>query len=94
LDARSSKSFRPGFEERAAIAAATKPESDVHAAIRFCRAGRDHRLRKEGGTGLRHVAGAGERASIAGADIGELAKATPIEAERQTRNGQALLNLV
>jgi enoyl-CoA hydratase/carnithine racemase len=40
------------------------------------------------------ITGAGERAFIAGADIGELAKATPIEAERQTRAGQRLLTLV
>jgi enoyl-CoA hydratase/carnithine racemase len=40
------------------------------------------------------ITGAGERAFIAGADIGELAKATPIEAERQTRDGQGLLNLI
>jgi enoyl-CoA hydratase/carnithine racemase len=40
------------------------------------------------------LTGAGNRAFIAGADIGELAKATPIEAERQTRAGQALLDLV
>ena len=40
------------------------------------------------------VTGAGNRAFIAGADITELATATPIEAERQTRAGQALLNLV
>jgi enoyl-CoA hydratase len=40
------------------------------------------------------LTGTGNRAFIAGADIGELAKATPIEAERQTRAGQALLDLV
>jgi enoyl-CoA hydratase/carnithine racemase len=40
------------------------------------------------------ITGAGGRAFIAGADISELATATPIEAERQTRNGQALLNLI
>ena len=40
------------------------------------------------------ITGAGDRAFIAGADINELARATPIEAERQTRNGQELLNLV
>ncbi|HWW20464.1 MAG TPA: enoyl-CoA hydratase/isomerase family protein, partial [Steroidobacteraceae bacterium] len=40
------------------------------------------------------ITGAGNRAFIAGADINELAKATPIEAERQTRAGQALLDLV
>ncbi|MGA7384606.1 MAG: enoyl-CoA hydratase-related protein [Methylocella sp.] len=40
------------------------------------------------------ITGAGDRAFIAGADIGELAQATPIDAERQTRAGQALLNLI
>ena len=40
------------------------------------------------------LTGAGDRAFIAGADIGELARATPIDAERQTRTGQALFNLV
>ncbi|MGU7772918.1 enoyl-CoA hydratase/isomerase family protein [Burkholderia sp. MR1-5-21] len=40
------------------------------------------------------ITGAGNRAFIAGADIGELATATPIEAERRTRAGQDLLNLV
>jgi len=40
------------------------------------------------------VTGAGDRAFIAGADINELATATPIEAERRTRAGQALLDLV
>jgi enoyl-CoA hydratase/carnithine racemase len=40
------------------------------------------------------ITGAGDRAFIAGADISELVSATPIQAERQTRNGQALLNLV
>ncbi|MGU7779052.1 enoyl-CoA hydratase/isomerase family protein [Burkholderia sp. PU8-34] len=40
------------------------------------------------------ITGAGNRAFIAGADISELATATPIEAERRTRAGQDLLNLV
>ncbi|RKT27563.1 enoyl-CoA hydratase [Paraburkholderia sp. RAU2J] len=40
------------------------------------------------------VTGAGDRAFIAGADIGELANAIPVEAEQHTRDGQALLNLV
>lgn len=40
------------------------------------------------------LTGAGDRAFIAGADITELAKATPIDAERQTRAGQELLNLI
>lgn len=40
------------------------------------------------------ITGAGDRAFIAGADIGELAQATPIDAERQTRAGRALLNFI
>ncbi|WP_431823781.1 enoyl-CoA hydratase/isomerase family protein [Burkholderia sp. F1] len=40
------------------------------------------------------LTGAGNRAFIAGADITELATATPIEAEQRTRAGQALLDLV
>ncbi|WP_322067307.1 enoyl-CoA hydratase/isomerase family protein [Burkholderia ubonensis] len=40
------------------------------------------------------LTGAGNRAFIAGADINELATATPIEAEQRTRAGQALLDLV
>ena len=40
------------------------------------------------------LTGAGDRAFIAGADIGELAQATAIDAERQTRAGQALFNLI
>src|SRR4051812_31813055 len=42
LDARSFKSFRPGFEKLGAIAAATKPESEVDAAIRSSRAVRNN----------------------------------------------------
>ncbi|WP_345817596.1 enoyl-CoA hydratase-related protein (plasmid) [Paraburkholderia sp. PREW-6R] len=40
------------------------------------------------------ITGAGKRAFIAGADISELSKATPIEAESQTRAGQALLDQI
>ncbi|VWB58547.1 short chain enoyl-CoA hydratase [Burkholderia aenigmatica] len=40
------------------------------------------------------LTGAGPRAFIAGADIGELATATPIDAERRTRAGQALLDFI
>ena len=40
------------------------------------------------------LTGAGNRAFIAGADIGELASATPVEAERRTRAGQALLDFI
>ncbi|WP_246279354.1 enoyl-CoA hydratase/isomerase family protein [Paraburkholderia ultramafica] len=40
------------------------------------------------------ITGSGDRAFIAGADISELAAATPVEAEQQARAGQALLNLV
>jgi len=40
------------------------------------------------------LTGAGERAFIAGADIGELSRTTPVEAERGSRHGQAVLDLV
>jgi len=40
------------------------------------------------------VTGAGDKAFIAGADIGELAQVTAVEAERSTRNGQAVLDLI
>lgn len=40
------------------------------------------------------LTGAGDRAFIAGADIGELSTATPIEAERRTRAGQELLTFI
>jgi enoyl-CoA hydratase len=40
------------------------------------------------------LTGGGDRAFIAGADIVELAHATAIDAERQTRTGQALFNLI
>jgi enoyl-CoA hydratase/carnithine racemase len=40
------------------------------------------------------LTGAGDKAFIAGADIGELAQITPIEAERASRYGQEVLNLV
>jgi enoyl-CoA hydratase/carnithine racemase len=40
------------------------------------------------------VTGAGDKAFIAGADIGELANATAIDAERSSRFGQAVLDLI
>jgi enoyl-CoA hydratase/carnithine racemase len=40
------------------------------------------------------LTGAGNKAFIAGADIGELARATAIDAERSSRFGQAVLDLV
>lgn len=40
------------------------------------------------------LTGAGDKAFIAGADIGELAHATAIDAERSSRFGQAVLDLV
>jgi enoyl-CoA hydratase len=40
------------------------------------------------------ITGAGDKAFIAGADIGELANVTAVEAEQNTRNGQAVLNLI
>jgi enoyl-CoA hydratase len=40
------------------------------------------------------LTGAGERAFIAGADIGELAQLTPYEAEHSSRFGQSVLDLI
>jgi len=40
------------------------------------------------------VTGAGDKAFIAGADIGELSKVTAVEAEKSSSSGQAVLNLV
>jgi len=40
------------------------------------------------------VTGAGDKAFIAGADINEVATSTPIEAEQNSRNGQALMDLI
>src|SRR5689334_20751856 len=40
------------------------------------------------------LTGAGDKAFIAGADIGELAHATAIDAERSSRFGQQVLDLV
>jgi enoyl-CoA hydratase/carnithine racemase len=40
------------------------------------------------------LTGAGNKAFIAGADIGELAHATAIEAEKASRSGQAVLHLI
>jgi enoyl-CoA hydratase len=40
------------------------------------------------------ITGAGERAFIAGADISELAAATPVDAEQRASAGQSLLDLV
>jgi enoyl-CoA hydratase len=40
------------------------------------------------------ITGAGEKAFIAGADIGELAKLTPIEGREHSRRGQALLDAI
>ena len=40
------------------------------------------------------LTGAGEKACIAGADIGELAKLTPVEGREHSRRGQALLDRI
>lgn len=40
------------------------------------------------------LTGAGDKAFIAGADIGELSKVSAVEAEKSSSNGQAVLNLV
>src|SRR6266478_386995 len=40
------------------------------------------------------VTGAGDKAFIAGADIGELAQVTAVEAEKSSSYGQEVLNLI
>jgi enoyl-CoA hydratase/carnithine racemase len=40
------------------------------------------------------LTGAGDKAFIAGEDIHELAHVTPVEAEKSTRDGQGVLNLI
>jgi enoyl-CoA hydratase len=40
------------------------------------------------------LTGAGDRAFIAGADISELARTSPVDAKRQTHEGQALFKLI
>jgi len=40
------------------------------------------------------LTGAGDRAFIAGADIKELSRSSPVEAEESTRRGQAILTLI
>ena len=40
------------------------------------------------------LTGSGEKAFIAGEDIGELARATALDAEKSTRSGQAVLDLI
>jgi enoyl-CoA hydratase len=40
------------------------------------------------------LTGAGDKAFIAGEDIGELAQATSVDAERSSRSGQAVLDLI
>lgn len=49
---------------------------------------------KEGNLRCLIVTGAGEKAFIAGADIGELAKLTPLEGREHARRGQALLDSI
>jgi enoyl-CoA hydratase len=59
---------------------------DLEAA--FANAGEDHKVR-----GV-ILTGAGDKAFIAGADIGELAQVTAIEAEQSSAFGQKVLNLI
>ena len=40
------------------------------------------------------MTGAGDKAFIAGADIGEMGKLTPVECQELTRSGQAVLDLI
>lgn len=52
------------------------------------------RVGDEGSVKALIVTGAGEKAFVAGADIGELAEATPFEAQRLARKGQDVFGLL
>src|SRR5260370_2060512 len=52
------------------------------------------RRRRAGPLRCLTVTAAGERALIAGADVGELAKRTPIEGRKPARRGQAVLDAI
>ena len=53
-----------------------------------------HAIKQDGGVRVVILAGAGEKAFIAGADIGELARNNPVEAKAYTHQGQSVLNLI
>jgi enoyl-CoA hydratase len=53
-----------------------------------------HAIKQDAEVRVVILAGAGEKAFIAGADIGELARNNPVEAKAYTHQGQSVLNLI
>jgi enoyl-CoA hydratase/carnithine racemase len=53
-----------------------------------------HDIKNDSGVRVVIMTGAGEKAFIAGADIGELAKHDPVSAKAYTHRGQSVLNLI
>lgn len=53
-----------------------------------------HDIKNDASTRVVIMTGAGEKAFIAGADIGELAKHDPVSAKAYTHRGQSVLNLI
>ena len=53
-----------------------------------------HSIKQDGEVRVVILTGAGEKAFIAGADIGELARNNPVEAKAYTHQGQSVLNLI
>jgi len=53
-----------------------------------------HDVKNDAGTRVVIMTGAGEKAFIAGADIGELSKHDPVSAKAYTHRGQSVLNLI
>jgi len=86
------------YEKKGAIAYVTVDRQKVLNALNMVTM---HELRSaftdaKGDAGVRVVilTGAGEKAFIAGADIGELHKQNPVEAKEYTHRGQAVLDLI
>ena len=53
-----------------------------------------HAIKQDAEVRVVILTGAGEKAFIAGADIGELARNNPVEAKAYTQRGQSVLNLI
>ncbi|MGE5206951.1 MAG: enoyl-CoA hydratase-related protein, partial [Chlamydiota bacterium] len=53
-----------------------------------------HAIKQDGDVRVVILTGSGEKAFIAGADIGELARNNPVEAKAYTHQGQSVLNLI
>ncbi|MGE5725387.1 MAG: enoyl-CoA hydratase-related protein, partial [Acidobacteriota bacterium] len=53
-----------------------------------------HAIKQDAEVRVVILTGAGEKAFIAGADIGELARNNPVEAKAYTHQGQCVLNLI